>query len=325
MNSIWGKNIQISVFGESHGPVIGITIHGLPAGFAIDVNAVQAELQRRAPGQNAISTSRKEADEFEIVSGFFNGFTTAAPFTAICWNLDTRSSDYHPEIPRPGHADLAAHWKYNGYNDYRGGGHFSGRLTAPLVFAGAIAKQILQHVYGTQISALHNISEQAILSAKADGDSIGGIVTCTAVRVPQGLGNPMFGSVESVLSSLLFSIPAVKGVEFGDGFGFASKRGSELNDEIAYADNGELRFLANHNGGINGGITNGEPIIVRVVFKPTPTIRKAQLTVNLNSKSNITHNFAGRHDPCIVPRAVPVVEAAVALALLDLAPSLGIL
>jgi len=317
MSSVWGRNLKISVFGESHGAAIGVTIDGLPPGFEVDYAVIEEELRRRAPGNSATSTPRKEADAFEILSGVFNGRLTGAPLTAICRNTNTRSSDYEPEIPRPGHADVTAKLRYEGYNDYRGGGHFSGRLTAPLVFAGAIGKQILKARYGTVITAARDVSDEEILAAKADGDSIGGLVECRAVSIPPGIGEPMFGGVESVVSSMLFSIPAVKGVEFGDGFKLASMRGSEANDEMEF-EGEKLRYLSNHNGGVLGGITTGEPLVVRAAIKPTPSISKPQKTVNLSTGENLVHSFGGRHDPSIVPRAVPVIEAAVAIALLDL-------
>ncbi|MDR0819330.1 MAG: chorismate synthase [Oscillospiraceae bacterium] len=326
MSSIWGNKLKVSVFGESHGSAIGVTIDGFPPGFQVDFNAVEAELKRRAPGQNETSTARREADEFETISGLFNGLTTGAPLTAICRNTDTRSRDYKPDIPRPSHADLAAIEKYGGFSDYRGGGHFSGRLTAPIVFTGAIAKQILRSKYGIEIiSRIVEIrgetdperQRETILTAKSNGDSVGGIIECVVNNPPKSLGEPMFDGVESVISSILFSIPAVKGVEFGDGFEFAKKFGSEVSDGLYY-DSGEVKYFANHNGGINGGITNGEPIIFRVALKPTPTISTPQSTVDLSSGENVTYSFHGRHDPCVVPRAVPVAECAAAIAILDL-------
>jgi chorismate synthase len=253
-----------------------------------------------------------------------DGVTTGAPLMAMCRNADTRSNDYDADIPRPGHADLIARLKYGGHNDYRGGGHFSGRLTAPIVFAGAIAKQLLKERYRISIDAkiisIHGETDEAkfdgeILRAKSDGDTVGGIIECAAKNVPRGWGEPIFHSLESVVSAVMFSIPAVKGVEFGDGFGFADVYGSEVSDGYGIDTNGNVIYLANHNGGINGGISNGEPITLRVAIKPTPTISKPQKTVNLRTNEAITHSFAGRHDPSIVPRAVPVIEAALAIAL----------
>ncbi|MDR2529942.1 MAG: chorismate synthase [Oscillospiraceae bacterium] len=327
MGSTWGTKLRISVFGESHGKSIGVTVDGLPAGVRIDFDAVRRDLERRAPGRDSTSTARAESDEFEVLSGLFNGVTTGAPLTAIAYNADMRSRDYTPSIPRPGHADLTAYSKYGGYADYRGGGHFSGRLTAPLVYAGALAKQILRERHGCTIAAhalsIHGETDPetqraAILEAKSRGDSVGGVVECTVEHAPADLGEPMFHGVESVLSSILFAIPAVKGVEFGDGFGFANSLGSEVSDGYAYDSNGVLTALANHNGGINGGIANGNPIVFRVAFKPTPTIALPQQTVNLETRENVTHSFVGRHDPCIVLRAIPVVEAAAAIGLLNL-------
>lgn len=324
MNSTFGEKLRLSIFGESHGDAIGVTIDGLPPGFEPDFDEVRRELARRAPGQSATATARREADEFEVLSGIFDGRTTGAPLLALCRNTDTRSRDYSPELPRPGHADLVARQKYRNCNDYRGGGHFSGRLTAPLVFAGALAKQILRERYriciSSRIVAIHGESDPAkfddeILRAKADGDSVGGVIECSATGVPVGWGDPIFHSIESAVASMLFSIPAVKGVEFGDGFALAEKLGSEASDGLGLDDNGNVVYLANHNGGALGGITTGETLICRVAFKPTPTISKPQKTVNLATNEAVTHSFHGRHDPCIVPRALPVVEAALALCL----------
>jgi chorismate synthase len=304
---------------------VGVTLDGLPPGFSPDWDAVRAELARRAPGSDETATSRREPDTFEVLSGMFNDRFTGAPLTAVCRNADTRSADYTPELPRPGHADWVSRVKYRGFGDYRGGGRFSGRLTAPLVFAGALAKQMLA-AYEVAISAravsIHGETDkarqrEAILEAKARGDSVGGVIECIATGAFAGWGNPMFASLESELSGLLFSIPAVKGVEFGDGFGFANRYGAEVSDGYAFDDEGDVTLLANHNGGILGGITTGQPIVVRVAVKPTPTIAIPQRTVNLETHEEVTHSFGGRHDPCIVPRALPVVEAAVALALVQ--------
>ncbi|MDR2615359.1 MAG: chorismate synthase [Oscillospiraceae bacterium] len=323
MNSEWGDKFRLSVFGESHGAVIGVVVGGLPAGFKPDFDEVRRELLRRAPGRSENSTPRRESDEFEVLSGVMDGVATGAPLMALCRNTDVRSADYVPHIPRPGHADLAAAAKYGGYNDYRGGGHFSGRLTAPVVFAGALAKQLLGQ-RGIDISAhiaeIHGERDpdkfdDEILGAKGRGDSVGGIIECRVRGAPVGWGEPMFHSVESRLSALLFSIPAVKGVEFGDGFELARSFGGEVSDGLTVDANGNVVYLANHNGGINGGITNGEDIIFRVAVKPTPTISLPQNTVDLRANTPVVHSFAGRHDPCIVPRAVAVVEAAAAIAL----------
>ncbi|MCL2070205.1 MAG: chorismate synthase [Treponema sp.] len=285
----YGKMFRLSIFGESHGPAIGVVIDGLPPGFAPDMDLVAQEMARRAPGQSAASTSRSEADLVEIVSGLFEGKATGAPLCGMIRNTDARSEDYQKNLPRPGHADYTAQIKYKGFADYRGGGHFSGRLTAALVFAGALARQLLP---GVKISAEPVLiggkppAEETILNAKADGDSVGGVIACVAEGLPAGLGEPFFASVESCLSALLFSIPAVKAVEFDDGFKLAGMRGSQSN---------QTPF------GILGGISTGQPLRFSVAVKPTPSI-----------------GGEGRHDPCIVPRAVPVVEAAAAICLFDL-------
>ncbi|MDR0445722.1 MAG: chorismate synthase [Oscillospiraceae bacterium] len=324
MNSQWGKKFKISVFGESHGDAIGVVIGGLPAGFEPDFTEVRRELQRRAPGQSDNATPRREADEFEILSGMLDGRTTGAPLMALCRNTDVRSRDYERHLPRPGHADLAAAIKYGGFNDYRGGGHFSGRLTAPVVFAGALARQLLRNAHGIEISAdiieirgerSPDKFDDIISAARMAGDSVGGIIECRVRGAPAGWGEPIFHSVESSVSALLFSIPAVKGVEFGDGFALARRLGSEVSDGITVDNNGEIAFLANHNGGINGGITNGAELVFRAAIKPTPTISIPQKTVDLRTNEPVTHSFTGRHDPCIVPRAVPIVEAVAAIAL----------
>ncbi len=350
MSNVWGENIKCSIFGESHGKAIGIVIGGLPAGEPVDEDEIFREMQRRAPGNSALSTPRKESDVIEIVSGIFNGKTTGAPLCAFIKNENAHSGEYDATRPRPGHADLSAYIKYKGFNDYRGGGHFSGRLTAPLVFAGSVAKQILAQrgiVIGAHIKQIGNLQDKTftdinetllkeltnqsfpllnkeikesmetlILKAKEDNNSVGGIVECAACGIPAGLGEPFFGSMESVISQMMFSIPAVKGVSFGSGFDMAEMRGSEANDAIRI-ENNKIITATNHNGGINGGITNGMPIVCSVAFKPTPSIAKQQDTVNLNTMCNDTVTVKGRHDPCIVPRAVAVVEGALALCILD--------
>jgi chorismate synthase len=326
VSDTFGTNYQVTVFGESHGTAIGCVIGGLPAGFRIDFNLVRRDLERRAPGRDDTSTSRRESDEFEVLSGIFNDLTTGAPLTAVCRNADTRSRDYTPELPRPGHADLAAAAKYGGFADYRGGGHFSGRLTAPIVFAGSIAKQILRARHGigiaARIASIHGETDadaqrETILAAKARGDSVGGVIECAASDVPMGWGEPMFRPIETEIAAIMFAIPAVKGVEFGDGFAFTARYGSEVSDGYGLDANGNLVALANHNGGINGGIANGEPVVFRAAIKPTPTISASQKTVNLQMREAVTHSFTGRHDPCIVPRAVPVIECATAIALMQ--------
>jgi chorismate synthase len=300
-------------------------LEGIEPGFEIDWDAANREMARRAPGTGDLATPRKETDDVEILSGIFEGRATGAPICAVIRNENTRPGDYTPNIPRPGHADYTSYVKYKGYGDYRGGGRFSGRLTAPLVWAGALAKQVLAKRYGVEIAAraalIHGQSDpsaqrEAILAAKAGGDSVGGVIECVAVGVPPGAGEPFFGSLESDIAALLFSVPAVKGVEFGDGFALAGMYGSQANDAMEARD-GKAGFLSNHNGGILGGISNGQPIVVRAAFKPTPSIEKEQTTIDLNDVQTIRHSVKGRHDPCIVPRAVPVVEACVALALLD--------
>ncbi|MCQ1531301.1 chorismate synthase [Lutispora saccharofermentans] len=354
MSGIWGKSIRLSIFGESHGKAIGINIDGLPPGFEIDIDGIKQEMARRAPGKSILSTSRAEEDEFEIISGFFEGRTTGAPLCAIIKNTDSISAHYSEMQAkmRPGHADYTGYVKYKGFNDYRGGGHFSGRLTAPLVFAGAIARQMLEKrgvIIGSHIKSIGSVQDEAfdpvnidaqalksirdkvlpviddqigekmkeaVLAAMEQADSLGGIIECAAVNVPEGLGDPFFDSVESSLSHLLFSIPSVKGVEFGAGFDIAYMRGSEANDEL-YIKDGIVKTYTNNNGGILGGITCGMPLVFRAAIKPTPSIGREQRTVDIKGKKNTSIQVSGRHDPCIVSRAVPVVEAAAALVLLD--------
>lgn len=355
MSSMWGKNIKLSIFGESHGKAIGVVIDGLPSGIELDFEDINKEMKRRAPGRNKISTSRKEGDSFEILSGYFNGRTTGTPLSSVIYNTNQRSRDYESmkSIMRPGHADYTGYIRYLGFNDYRGGGHFSGRLTAPLVFAGAIAKQILAkknifvagHIKsigaiedkpfdGVNIepSLLKKLTDKEfcviddvkgremkeyILKVKEEMDSVGGIIEAAIVNLPQGLGSPLFDSVESKLSHILFSIPAVKGVEFGAGFDITKVKGSEANDEL-YIKEGKIAAYSNNNGGILGGITNAMPVILRTAIKPTPSIGKLQRTIDIEKGIETEIQVEGRHDPCIVPRAVPVIEAACAIALVDL-------
>ena len=318
--------MRYTIFGESHGPAIGVTLEGVPAGLELDMDFIRSELARRAPGQNAMTTARKEADEPEILSGVFEGKTTGTPLCAVIFNTDTRSRDYAQlkNLPRPGHADYAGFVRYQGCNDYRGGGHFSGRLTAPLVFAGAVAKLILKEKGVAVTARISNVAgiadptpeemEAAILAAKADGDSVGGRIACAVTGLPAGLGDPDFGcNVEGVFSQYLFAVPAVKAVGFGLGTGFAEVRGSQANDPF-YMDGGTVRTRTNHAGGINGGITNGMPVTFEVTIRPTPSIAKEQDTVDLSSHADARLAVTGRHDPCIVPRAVPVIESAAALA-----------
>jgi chorismate synthase len=355
LSGVYGKNIKLSIFGESHGKAVGINIDGLPPGLELDIDFIKTEMARRAPGRSELSTSRNEDDEFEILSGFFNGRTTGTPLCAVIKNNDRQPNAYSDmaALMRPGHADYTGYVKYLGFNDYRGGGHFSGRITAPLVFAGAIAKQILEKkniIVGSHIKSIGKVQDdefnpvdvdilqlktitsssfpvinkaqmermkEEILASKKAGDSLGGIIECAVINLPEGIGSPFFDSVESSLSHMLFSIPAVKGVEFGAGFSISCMKGSEANDEL-YMSDGRVKGYTNNNGGILGGITNGMPLIFRVAIKPTPSIFKEQRTVDIVEKKDAVIQVKGRHDPCIVPRAVPVVEAAAALSILDL-------
>jgi len=353
MANSYGKLFKISLFGESHSAAIGVVIDGVPSGVKLNMDEIMFEMGRRAPGNNDFSTPRKESDIPEILSGVFNGITTGTPICAVIKNTNTRSSDYHPEILRPSHADFSGKLRYNGYNDYRGGGHFSGRLTAPVVFAGAIAKQILKKENIDIFAHIKNIgkvcddtldfvnpdvnilgklkektlpfineekaaeAENAILAARSGADSIGGSIETVVAGVPGGVGSPFFESVESRLASMMFSIPAVKSVEFGIGREFSEILGSQANDSFII-DNNEIKTKTNNNGGINGGITNGMPVVFSVAIKPTPSIGKEQETVNVDTKENIKAKIGGRHDPCIVQRAVPVIEAATAICVLDM-------
>ena len=363
MSSISGECVKISVFGGSHTEAIGITIDGLPAGETIDMEAVLSQMKRRAPGQNLASTTRKEADTPRILSGILDGVITGDPICAIIENTNQRSRDYG-ELrikPRPGHADFPAAVKYNGCNDIRGGGHFSGRLTAPLVFAGALCRQLLERK-GIWIGAhalsvaqvgdmpfapvqvepdlLQRLSQEyfpvidpkkreqmytEIERARLQCDSVGGVVECAAVGLPVGLGSHMFGGVENLLSSLLFGVPAVKGIEFGDGFAASRSRGSNNNDPFYYDDRGQVKTRTNHAGGVLGGMTSGMPLLFRAAIKPTASIAQEQDTVNLHTHENTRLTVTGRHDPCIVPRAVPVIEAVTAIALTELMARSGLL
>ena len=319
-----------TIFGESHGPAIGVVLEGVPSGVEMDLDFIRAELQRRAPGKSALTTARKEADEPEILSGVFDGKTTGTPLCAIIRNTDTRSKDYAKlkHLPRPSHADYAGAVRYGGFNDYRGGGHFSGRLTAPLVFAGALAKLILQEkgvIITSAISILEGTPdpspeeiEEIILAARKAGDSVGGAISCTVTGISAGFGAPDFGcNPEGIFAQHLFAVPAVKGIAFGAGFGFSCMRGSEANDPF-YMEEGQVKTRTNASGGINGGITNGMPIVFEVAIRPTPSIAMEQNTVDLAEKKDATLVIEGRHDPCIVQRALPVVEAAAALASCEL-------
>lgn len=322
--------INYTIFGESHGKAIGVVLTGLTSGITIDEHAIAKEMARRAPGNDATSTARKEADKVEILSGVFEGKTTGTPLCGIIYNTDTRSKDYYKikEFPRPSHADYTASVRYGGFADYRGGGHFSGRLTAPLVFAGAVAKQILSQrgiTVSSKVSMLGGISDptmkqcqELILAAKADLDSVGGAISCRVDGLAAGFGSPDLGeNVEGIFAKHLFAVPGVKGVEFGAGFDFASMRGSEANDPF-YMDGDTVKTKTNNAGGVNGGITNGMPITFRVAMRPTPSIAKQQQTVSLREKTDAELTIEGRHDPCIVLRALPVIEAAAALATCEL-------
>lgn len=355
MSSKFGNKIKLSIFGESHGEAIGCVIDSIPAGVKLDMDKIYFDMARRAPGKDKTATQRLEKDIPHILSGVLNGVTTGAPLAMIIENTNTKSGDYSNllSVPRPSHSDYPAYVKYQGNNDIRGGGHFSGRLTAPLVFAGAVAKQILAQkgiTVGAHILSINgvfddsfdkaNVIEKELLAvsskafcvindevedkmrasvekARLDGDSVGGVIECAVVGVPVGIGANIFSTVEGHISSALFGVPAVKGVEFGAGFDFAKMTGYEANDTYSIS-NGNVKINKNNNGGILGGMTTGAPIIVRAVVKPTPSISKAQKSVNLQKMTEEELVIHGRHDPCIVPRAVPVVESAVAFALLDL-------
>ena len=354
MNTL-GNKLKVTAFGQSHAPAIGCVIDGLPAGFAPDMDRVSAFMARRAPGQNAWSTPRKESDAPEILSGLVEGVTCGAPVAAVIRNGDQHSKDYSglKRTPRPSHADYTALVKYGDSYDIRGGGQFSGRLTAPLCFAGALALQLLERqgvCIAAHIDQIAGVGDtppdfarvgrgelealaqkpfpvfsdsagvqmrQAIEAARMDTDSVGGVIRCFALGLPAGLGEPMFGGVENRLAGALFGIPAVRGVSFGAGFAAASMRGSEHNDPFVM-DGGRVSVGTNHAGGVLGGITTGMPLVVNVCIKPTASIAKEQDTVDLEKKENAKLVIHGRHDPCIVPRAVPVVEAVTALTILDM-------
>lgn len=317
----FGHQFRLSLFGESHGPAVGVVIDGIPAGIPLSVEDFQADLERRKPGAVG-TTSRREDDIPEILSGLYNGHTTGAPMAIIFRNNNTRSEDYAllADTPRPGHADWVAAHKFSGFNDPRGGGHFSGRLTLPLVAAGVVAKKLLPEVtIGARIVEIGGQSdsnkwEEMITSITAEGDSLGGIVECTATGLPAGWGAPFFDSLESTIAHLLFAIPGVRGVEFGDGFRAARMRGSEHNDPIVAPDGTTAR---NGAGGINGGLSNGNPLVVRVAVKPTSSIALTQNTLNMATGNVEPLTIGGRHDSCIALRAAVVVEAAVAIALAD--------
>lgn len=356
MKSSIGSAVRLTVFGESHGEAIGCVLEGLPAGHKIDFEFVASQMARRAPGKDKTATPRKEADLPEFLSGLQNGITTGAPLAILIRNSDTRSHNYDDlKIrPRPNHSDYAAYVKYGGYNDIRGGGHFSARLTAPIVAAGAICRCILKEkgiTVGGHIFNIGNVCDHAfdsvrvshtqledlssklfalnnpevekpmrdeIESARLELDSVGGSVELAAVGLPVGVGNPMFHGIENVIANILYGIPAVKSVSFGVGSAFAFMRGSQANDQMYYDEQGNVKCLTNNCGGITGGITNGMPLILSVALKPTPSIAREQQTVNLATGKTETLKIEGRHDPCIVPRALPALEAALAIGLADI-------
>lgn len=357
MSSMWGNKIRFSIFGESHGNAIGGVIDGLPPGIELDLEYIQSQMDRRRPGQDRFSTKRNEADQAEILSGYFNGKTTGTPLAFMIRNQDKRSKDYSQlkSRMRPGHADWTGFLRYQGFNDYRGGGHFSGRITAPLVFYGAVAKQYLKEKFGISIAArileihgnrdmavdylngdqkkflekvennrfpvldenVKEYMEKAIDDARNSLDSVGGVIECVGFNIPAGVGSPFFDSLESGISHLVFSVPATKGIEFGTGFAISALTGSQANDSFCYDDKHDLKANSNHNGGILGGISNGLPLVFRVALKPTPSISREQETVDFETEENVTLSIHGRHDPCIVPRALPVIESCLAIALME--------
>lgn len=355
MSSVIGNNIKLSVFGESHGTAVGCVIDGLPAGIELDFDGINKEMQRRAPGRDKSSTPRKEDDIPEILTGVLNGKTTGAPLAAVIRNNNTKSGDYENlmKVPRPSHSDYPAFVKFKGNNDVRGGGHFSARLTAPIVFAGAIAKQILREkgiTVGAHIKKIgsacdegfdfNDISKELLLGLSSknfsvinekseekmrgeiekyrlEGNSVGGEIECAVIGLPVGVGGNIFDTVEGRISSFIFGVPAVKGIQFGLGFGFAEQNGKAVNDEYEIKD-GKIALLSNNNGGVLGGMTNGAPIVFSVAMKPTPSISIPQKSVNLQTMENEELVIKGRHDPCVAVRAVPVIEAAAALAILDI-------
>ncbi len=354
MSSTIGEYLRVSIFGESHGPAIGCVINNLPAGENIDLLDLQAFLDRRSPARSSLTSQRLEPDALEIISGLYNNKTTGSPLAALIYNKDARSSDYSQtgRIIRPSHADYPAHVRYSGFSDMRGGGHFSGRLTAPLCIAGGLARQILKrqgiHIGGhleavggvndkkfsstslsldelnsplqyelpvLDASIIPPIKEEISLAAN-DGDSIGGLIECAVIGLPPGLGDPIFGGIENRIAGAVFGIPGVRGIEFGSGFEGAKYFGSKHNDSYFIADN-KIETKTNHHGGILGGITTGMPLIFRIALKPTPSIRKAQQSVSLDKMEEALLEISGRHDPCIALRAVPVAEAVAAIVILD--------
>jgi chorismate synthase len=356
-NSI-GRIFIVTSFGESHGKCVGVVVDGCPAGLALSETNIQREVDRRKPASGTGATTRVEEDRVEIISGLFNGMTTGAPITMLVWNKDTDSSVYEQTrfIPRPGHADYTAFLKYGGFNDFRGGGRFSGRITAGLVMAGGIAKKLLDKAgieilaHTIQIGNIKTIQSsiedikrhansnplrcadtktshkmtEAIEQAQQEGDSLGGVIEAIALNVPPGSGEPIFDTMEGELAKALFAIPAVKGVEFGAGFRAANSKGSENNDPFEII-NDRVMTSTNNAGGILGGISNGMPIVVRIAIKPTPSISRSQTSIDLQQMSETSLKIKGRHDACIVPRAVPVVESMIAITLVDFALQAGII
>ena len=346
MSSSYGENIKLTIFGQSHSPAIGMTLEGIPAGEKVNLEELYTFLERRAPGRNSYSTPRKEADIPEFLAGMVGDTCCGVPITAIIKNTNTRSKDYSQlkVIPRPGHADFTAEIKYNGAQDYAGGGHFSGRLTAPLCIAGGICKQLLtnegieiisrivsigtvrdngeltESTAGKAFPVVDDAQGQKMIEyidmARQQGDSVGGVIECIVTGLPAGLGDPMFDGMENRIAQIVFGIPAVKGLEFGIGFKAAELYGSENNDSFCM-DGDEVKTATNNCGGILGGITNGMPLVFRTAFKPTPSISRVQKSVDLIQKKETELAITGRHDPCIVPRAVPCIEAAAAIAVYD--------
>ena len=350
MSSTYGENLKLSIFGQSHGLAIGMTLDGIPAGLPVDFEKLQLFLNRRAPGQADYSTPRREEDHPEFLAGIVDGYTCGAPIAAVIHNNNTRSKDYSnlKDCPRPGHADYTAQVKYGGYQDVAGGGHFSGRLTAPLCIAGGLCKQWLEtrgiHI-GAHLACVAGAGDDPfdpmapqleqvlsdfpvlnavagekmrheIAKARAEGDSVGGVVECAVTGLPTGLGDPMFGGMESRIAAIVYGVPAVKSVDFGAGYAAAYLRGSENNDAYILV-NGTIRTATNRAGGILGGITTGMPLIFQAAIKPTPSISTPQQSVSLSKLESVTLEIKGRHDPCIAPRAVPVIEAAAAIAIFD--------
>lgn len=349
MSSTLGKNLEISIFGESHGDAIGVVLNGLPSGEYVDKQLINQYLAKRASGKDKTMTARKEADEVEFLSGVYNGYTTGTPLAMVIHNVDAKSKDYSEikTTARPSHADYSGFVRYNGFNDIRGGGHFSGRLTTPMVMAGALClgilknkgidicanilqigdvkgerfgenlgKDIFDSLRAKQIQALSNEDKmkEEILAARENLDSVGGKIECVVTGVKAGVGSPIFDGVENVIAKAIFGIPAIKGIDFGEE---CELRGSVYNDKLRVAD-GKVKTTTNHDGGINGGITNGMPILFSVKVKPTPSISREQETINFDKMENTTIKIVGRHDPCVVARAVPCVECVTAIAIFDM-------